>query len=551
VSAERPKIGELLVKQGTISQEAVDHALLLQRATSTQPWPLASQLIAAGLISDTDALRALSEQFGVPGIDLMQVAILSAHLEHVPHEIATSRKLLPVLAREDRLFLAMCNPKDKRAIDELEFVTGRKIFPYVAVRATLERITNAAYAARDRGETYYLAPNVPEQTLVQLGLKTLVKENLTPLMPVPATAASMGSRSMPAVDPRGANATVKAPPRNLATPLDENARETVRPQQVTALGEGYAQVLDKVARDADAQNDPVTADAADLDNPVAPDGSLGPGAVLTSPSMAAAPEGTGKLVLVVDDEDGIRKLLRRMLKSMGHRVLEARSGRDALVLLRQHTPELVLMDAMLPELHGFDVAKRMRASRRYRDVPIIMMSGVYKGWRIVEDLRENYGVHDYVEKPFNLSEMTELLARHLTRSGATAAGDAATRDPDTMNAEAEALLVIGVEAYKAGDMERAIGALRKGIELDPESYRLRYQLALLYGKRGQVYDGIRELEHAAELAPKHFPALKNLAILYEKAGFKNKAVEMWERCVHVAPDEETQRSIKEHLLKLL
>ncbi len=552
------QIGQILLKQGTLSPDALEHSLLLQ-SSMIHKQPLASQLVAAGLITDTDALRGLSEQFGMPGIDLLQVAILCAHLEHVPHEIAVSRKLLPVLAREDRLFLAMANPKDKRAIDELEFVTGRKIFPYVALRATLERATTAAYAARERGDAYYLAPKVPEKTLVQLGLRResggTNMPKADPLAPKPSPALyagglpvgsrSMGSRSMPAVDPKGANATVNSVPRNLATPLDENTRETSRPPQLEALGEGYAAVLDKAAQPPGGTDDTIAADADELDRPIAAEGSLGPDAGLASVGVAA--EGNGKLVLVVDDEEAIRSLLRRILKSMGHRVLEARSGRDALRLLRTHVPELVMMDAMLPELHGFDVARRMRKSERYKATPIVMMSGIYKGWRIVQDLRENYDIHDYVEKPFTVPAMTELLARRL--AGATPA--TAARNPDDVSAEAEALLVIGVEAYKAGDMERAIDALQRGIALDPESYRLRYQLALLYGKRGQVYDGIRELERAVELAPKHFPALKNLAILYEKAGFKTKAVEMWERCALVAPDVETQRSIKEHLVKLL
>ncbi len=554
-----PKIGQLLVKQGTLSADALEHALLLQNSM-THKQPLASQLVAAGLISDTDALRGLSEQYGMPGIDLLQVAILCAHLEHVPLEIALSRKLLPVLAREDRLFLAMANPRDKRAIDELEFVTGRKIFPYVAVRATLEKAATAAYAARERGDTYYLAPRVPEQTLTQLGLtresaagpkKEPTAKKVPPALYAPGAPPSMGSQSMPAVDQRGANATVETPPRNLATPLDENTRETTRPPELESLGEGYAAVLDAAAQAPSDHDDPLSVDAADLDRPISPDGSLGPDAAITGPGLAATLPGTGKLVLVVDDEEGIRSLLRRILTSTGHRVLEGRSGRDALRLLRTYSPDLVVIDAMLPELHGFDVARRMRKSQRYKNAPIIMMSGIYKGWRIAQDLRENYGIEDYVEKPFTIPDMTELLARKLTAAQPGQPSARGARNPDDVSAEAEALLVVGVEAYKAGDVERAIDALRRGIALDPESYRLRYQLALLYGKRGQVYDGIRELERAVELAPKHFPALKNLAILYEKAGFKTKAVEMWERCALAAPDAETQRSIKEHRLKLL
>ena len=98
---------------------------------------------------------------------------------------------------------------------------------------------------------------------------------------------------------------------------------------------------------------------------------------------------------------------------------------------------------------------------------------------------------------------------------------------------------------------QAIELLVHGTNIDPLAYRLRFHLALIYGKKGQIYDGIRELEKAIELNPKHFPALKNLAVLYEKAGFKYRAVEMWERCAHVAPDAETKAQIKEHLIGLL
>ena len=100
-------------------------------------------------------------------------------------------------------------------------------------------------------------------------------------------------------------------------------------------------------------------------------------------------------------------------------------------------------------------------------------------------------------------------------------------------------------------MDAAIELLKSGTQIDPLAYRLHFHLALLYGKKGQIYDGIGELEKAIELNPKHFPALKNLAVLYEKAGFKHRAIEMWERCIHTAPDPETRAQIKDHLVGLL
>jgi tetratricopeptide (TPR) repeat protein len=125
------------------------------------------------------------------------------------------------------------------------------------------------------------------------------------------------------------------------------------------------------------------------------------------------------------------------------------------------------------------------------------------------------------------------------------------RDPEAVNQEAVRYLEEGIAAYKGGEVDLAISLLKKGISIDPLAYRLRYHLALIYGKRGQFYDGITELERAVDLNPRHFPALKNLAVLYEKAGFKNKAVEMWERSMHAAADAETRESIKAHLLRLL
>jgi tetratricopeptide (TPR) repeat protein len=175
-----------------------------------------------------------------------------------------------------------------------------------------------------------------------------------------------------------------------------------------------------------------------------------------------------------------------------------------------------------------------------------MMSAVYRGWRIAADLKANYGIEDYIEKPFRIAEILAKVARLLERKGAPPPADT-----EQISRNAAKYLEDGIAAYKAGEIDLAISMLRKGITVDPLAYRLRYHLALIYGKQGQIYDGITELERAVDLNPKHFPALKNLAVLYEKAGFRHKAVEMWERCAHVAPDPETRESIKTHLLKLL
>ena len=171
---EKKPLGRILLQQKLVSQRELDDALKEQVHQSLEhPTPLASRLTDRGVISEVDALRALSQQHGVPGIDLTQIAILSEHLDLIPREIAEAHLILPALVKEDRIFLAMATPNDKRVIDELEFVTGKKVYPYVALSTTLEKTIRAAYEAKAAGETYYVGPNVPAETLKQLGLSAV------------------------------------------------------------------------------------------------------------------------------------------------------------------------------------------------------------------------------------------------------------------------------------------------------------------------------------------------------------------------------------------
>lgn len=223
---------------------------------------------------------------------------------------------------------------------------------------------------------------------------------------------------------------------------------------------------------------------------------------------------------------------------------EAERGKVALKMVKEHKPDLIVLDAMLPEVHGFDIARRIKGSRRYGQIPIIMVSAVYRGWRYAEDLKQSCGVDHFIEKPFKIADVLSAVESCL-------AEQRPAETPELISDEAEQALNAGVEAYKAGRLDEAIGQLRRGISIDPLAYRLHFHLGLLYGRTGQVFEAISELETAVEINSRHFPAVKNLAILYQKAGFKNKAVEMWQRGLTVAPDEETKQSIKQHLLSLL
>src|SRR6201990_596143 len=133
--SEKKQLGKILLRQRALSPEELDRAL-----ADNKGGRLASRLAADGTISDVAALKALSEQHGIPGIDLTQICLKLDDLELLPREIAEKHMILHVLVRDDRLFIAMANPREKKVIDELEFVTGKKVYPYAALDGALAHV---------------------------------------------------------------------------------------------------------------------------------------------------------------------------------------------------------------------------------------------------------------------------------------------------------------------------------------------------------------------------------------------------------------------------
>lgn len=115
---------------------------------------------------------------------------------------------------------------------------------------------------------------------------------------------------------------------------------------------------------------------------------------------------TRKLVLVVDDERDITELLAYNLKRAGYDVATAASGRQALAAVETRIPDLIVLDVMLPELSGIEVAGRLRANPRVAHVPIVMLTA--KTEEVDQVVGLTVGADDYVTKPFS---MKVLLAR--------------------------------------------------------------------------------------------------------------------------------------------
>ncbi|HEV2759780.1 MAG TPA: response regulator transcription factor, partial [Acidimicrobiales bacterium] len=122
----------------------------------------------------------------------------------------------------------------------------------------------------------------------------------------------------------------------------------------------------------------------------------------------------GPRILVVDDDANVRTLLRRLLTTEGYAVEEAADGPAALEMLAAASPDLVLLDIMMPGQDGLDVLESMR---RTNDVPVILLTA--KSEEADRVLGFRFGADDYVVKPFSTAELCARIAAVLRRSGVT------------------------------------------------------------------------------------------------------------------------------------
>ncbi|MFL5817804.1 MAG: response regulator transcription factor [Conexibacter sp.] len=163
-------------------------------------------------------------------------------------------------------------------------------------------------------------------------------------------------------------------------------------------------------------------------------------------------------VLVVDDEPNIVDVISMALRYEGFEVASAATGAEALSAVRDHRPHVMLLDVMLPDMEGFDVARRLGAE--HARVPIIFLTARDATEDRVRGL--TVGGDDYVTKPFSLEELVARVRALLRRSGAAEASSSVLTFADVeLDDDAH-------EVARAGEL----------VELTPTEYRLLRYLML-------------------------------------------------------------------------
>ncbi|HZM49070.1 MAG TPA: response regulator, partial [Vicinamibacteria bacterium] len=347
----RKGLGAILREADLISESQLRDALSAQKTFGER---LASVLVRQCTLTEKFAVTYLGRQLGVPGVDLSKQEIDLDLLKKVPLDLCERHLVFPIKVHGTRLQIAMADPNDQKLVSEIEFKTGARLAPMIALDASIKNAIVEARRALKTGQKT-VRPNVQK--------------------------AQAGRLATPS-----GNAAGVTPGAEGRSPADEPEVIVIEP------------LMDEVQELAIIE-------------------SLGaaPAASPAAPPRAPAVEET-QTILAVDDDANVLRMMEMLLQSKRYRVLTARAGREALAKVRESMPDLVILDGMLPEVHGFEICRQLKTSERFRHIPVVMVSAVHTGWRFAADVKQTYGADDYVEKPFEAADLLRRVEALLNRS---------------------------------------------------------------------------------------------------------------------------------------
>ena len=178
-------------------------------------------------------------------------------------------------------------------------------------------------------------------------------------------------------------------------------------------------------------------------------------------------------VLLVEDEPAQREVLAYNLEAEGFEVRRAEDGEEAMLLVSEAAPDLVILDWMMPLMSGIEVCRQLKTRESTRHIPVIMLSARSEEVDTVRGLET--GADDYVIKPYNLRELMARVRTQLRRTRPAAAGALLSFDDIQLDPERHRVSRAGSE-----------------LKLGPTEYRL---LTTLLEKPGRVFSRDQLLDH--------------------------------------------------------
>lgn len=119
-------------------------------------------------------------------------------------------------------------------------------------------------------------------------------------------------------------------------------------------------------------------------------------------------------VLIIEDDPLIARIVEIKLENRGYQVMLASDGQEGLDAVRQHKPDVVLLDVMMPVMDGYQVLRILRGEAEFATLPVIMLTAKGQERDIMSGLKE--GATDYIVKPFSPSEVVERVEKVLSQT---------------------------------------------------------------------------------------------------------------------------------------
>lgn len=499
------RIGDLLVDAGVIGR--VDLERVIARRPGLQGHRLLSELYLLGLVPERPLAEALARHLGVPVVVLTETAIDLAAVRLVPEAFIRDRLALPVAADARTLTLATPDPDTPNLTEPIAFATGKRVIPVLALSGVLGQLIDGALEASARGR--HVLPGGPQAA----ASPHVVMATHTPSR---AEADALARSIIDAID--------AAPP---ATGAQLGA---VRLKRVlverAAAPEPALEIVEKVRAHVVEAEAPST-----FDEVTASHRPLSPASAEAGPASA----------LVVDDDEKMRALLQGILEGEGFEVHAAATGEEAVAFLRQRRPSVVLLDGMLPGIHGFEICAAMKQSEVLATLPVVMISAVYRGWEFAREITELHGADYFVEKPFDVHYLRRVVAELVKRP--------ATRPPRAADVaeRVEGARMRFEHHIEQGLWFAASADVEIWLSLDPFDGRAWLERGNVCVQAGDLVGAMAAYEAATLYGHELLSAYLGLAFVSEQLGFVRRARGAWTKARALAPDEGTRARIDAHL----
>ncbi|MEM6501580.1 MAG: response regulator [Cyanobacteria bacterium P01_C01_bin.89] len=164
-------------------------------------------------------------------------------------------------------------------------------------------------------------------------------------------------------------------------------------------------------------------------------------------------------ILVIDDSRVIRMRVREMLPAGNFEVLEAKDGLEGLNFIQNESPNLIMLDFLLPKMSGWEVFQKIQESPQLQTIPLLLMSG--RKEEVTEKIPEPFGHFAFIEKPFEKKELVESIKeamRKAPRRPVTVSGPVATPATGGGGAGAEEVAAL---TQKVESLQKEVNGLKK------------------------------------------------------------------------------------------